>query len=125
MVKKYTKEEWEKFFEMNKDFYTMAYCFVAEKTQNPRGYAINHIQVEGDKLEVEYDDTCFGCTSCDWETFPMAYLWDDNWQETMKEDVAKVKKLREQWAAEEQRKLDEAIERKEREQLEILKKKYG
>jgi hypothetical protein len=126
-MKTYTKEEWEKFFEMNKEFYTRANAFVTEKTNFPRGYSINHIDVDhlNGRLEVEYDDSCFGNRSCDWEYFPIEYLWNENWRMALKEEMARERAERQRREDEQLRAAEEKKEQEDRTLYLKLKEKFG
>lgn len=121
---KYTKAAWENYLEMEKALRSFAYEFVSHVTNNPRGYGIEQILFEGDTMHIEYDTSCCGHYSTDWESCPIEYLWSDDWKET---HIAKEmeKEMRIERERQEQLKLErEEKEREERAEYARLRAKY-
>jgi hypothetical protein len=123
-MKSYTEEEWIKFGEMYDALATFAFSYVAEKTGNPRGYTINHVDFESHRLQIEYDDSCFGCASRDWEYCPIEYLWTDGWREKLHEELAEKKRLEDEEKVAKEARIEREAEAKEREEYERLRKKF-
>ncbi len=85
------------------------------------------ITFEGDMIEFQWEAYYCGCCGPDTEymSMPISYLWDKDWQEHAKKEIARKKEERKQREEADKVKRAAAQEAAERKKLEELQAKYG
>ncbi len=92
------------------------------------GHDLNRWVIDGNSIDLEWDEICYGESYTEYESFPVYFLTinsykelDETWQKVKDERVEYTRKIEE----ERKRKEKEEQEKKEKALYEELKAKYG
>lgn len=96
---------------------------LSDKSRRPDNVRID--EITDDNITIMWEEYCCGDTETEYETFPLAFLWDEDIEQLMAQHNADRKNAEALREAESKERYAKQLEIQEREQLRKLQEKYG
>lgn len=126
-----TKENYEKLLDLKEEFENKIMQILEEKCRLETGKTyqgyVDKMEYDSTNVEIEtiVESRCSCCSDeTNYYSFPVDYLFNEKWQEILRNQIQEKKEKEEKWKQEKLQKEIEEREKREREQYEKLKEKF-